>query len=202
MAASTVANSEVTALCHEARNDSVELAALVAERDAAGRGTCGSRCELGEVLCCLWHSIAVQAENDTTGIMAIDLEVEVNLLGDGLVSVSDCPVMRAMTSTMSAGESWHLGISLLFGQAIEHFIEVEGISNLIERVVACERVWNVPSLIATILIVLVAIRVLLAAIVVLDGGENWVLVAVRVVWLRAVGSLRLTLSACESLGWG
>ena len=69
--------------------------------------------------------------------MAIDLEVEVNLLGDGLVSVSDCPVMRAMTSTMSAGESWHLGISLLFGQAIEHFIEVEGISNLIERVVAC-----------------------------------------------------------------
>ena len=82
-----VAAREVASLSHEAGNDSVEHAALVAKRDAIG---CRAGCSLGkrgEVLDGLRHGVAVQANDDSTGILSVNLEVEEDFLGDRV----DCP---------------------------------------------------------------------------------------------------------------
>ena len=63
----------------------MELAALVAERDATGGRTSGARSQLREVVSGLGDCVAIQAENNSAGVVAIDFKVEVDFLGDGLV---------------------------------------------------------------------------------------------------------------------
>ena len=81
----TVASSEITTLGHEAWNDAMELAALVAEWNATGGRTSGARRQLGEVVSGLGDGVAIQAENNSAGIMTVDFQIEIDALGDGLV---------------------------------------------------------------------------------------------------------------------
>ena len=210
LTSSAVSHGEIAALRHEARNHAMELAALVAQRDATSRRSSGARRQRREIFGRLGHRVAIQAENDTAGVMAIDFKVEVDALGDGLVGHRwrDVLLVAASTTTVSRGEGWHHWISLALFQAVKHCIEVEGIIDKIEFVVdvrAGEWVRHVPPLLSTTansgsVALLMLLLVVIDAVGVLGGGGrvDRVLVAVGVVRLRAVGSLGVALSARAS----
>ena len=80
----TVSLGEVTTLGHEAWNDSVELGALVAEGNTRAGAATEATGESGEVLGSPGHGVTVHAEDDASSILAIDLNVEEDLLGDGI----------------------------------------------------------------------------------------------------------------------
>ena len=63
--------SKVTALEHELGDDTMEAGALVAE-------TWGSLCELEEILRGLGDNIVEEVKVDTTGVLAVDGDVELN----------------------------------------------------------------------------------------------------------------------------
>jgi len=75
LAASTIAFGEVAALDHKVLDDAMELAALVAE---AG----GPFAKLPKVVGGLGHIVAVEANRDTAGRLATDLDVKVHLGAD------------------------------------------------------------------------------------------------------------------------
>ena len=62
----------------------MEDAALVAKRDAIGSRAGSSLGKRGEVFDGIRHGVAIQAKDDSTGILSIKLEVEVDFLGDGV----------------------------------------------------------------------------------------------------------------------
>lgn len=86
LSTSAVTLGEVATLSHEAGDDSVELAALVAQRDASRGVTSGTCSELGEVVGSQRHSVAIEAENDAASILTIDFQIEEDLSGDGVGS--------------------------------------------------------------------------------------------------------------------
>ena len=63
----------------------MELAALVAEWNATSGRTSGARSQLCEVFSGLGDGVAIQAENNSAGIMTVDFKIEVDALGDSLV---------------------------------------------------------------------------------------------------------------------
>ena len=76
LAPGPVALGEVTALDHEALNNSVERAALVAEGRVARLG------QLVEVLDRLWHNIPEEPDDDSAQRLATPCDVEVDLVSD------------------------------------------------------------------------------------------------------------------------
>lgn len=81
VAASAVAVGVVTSLCHEARDNSVENGAVIVEIESS-RGQAGSSLgERGEVIDGLWRGRAKESEDNASLWHAIDLNVEVCLLG-------------------------------------------------------------------------------------------------------------------------
>ena len=76
LAAGPISLGEVATLDHEALNNSVERAALVAEGWVARLG------QLVEVLDCLWHHIPEEANDDSAQRLAAPCDVEVNFVGD------------------------------------------------------------------------------------------------------------------------
>jgi hypothetical protein len=93
---------KVAALEHEPGNDTVERGALVAKAVHA----CG---ELTEVLGRLWHDVVIEFEDDTSGVFAVDLDVEAAVL-------VACPVFVAAvlvaSPVLSAAFSVPLAVSL------------------------------------------------------------------------------------------
>jgi len=83
---SAVTLGEVATLSHEAGDDSVELAALVAQRDASSGIASGTSGELGEVVGSQRHRVAIEAEDDAASILSIDFQIEEDLSGDGVGS--------------------------------------------------------------------------------------------------------------------
>lgn len=131
LSARAIAFSEVTSLRHETGDHSVELAALVAQRDAAGRRT-GSTCrQLGKIVSSFGHRVAIKAKNNATGIIAIDFEIKVDTLGDGLVGVHWSSRVILLIVAIR-WDRWHHWVRFYPLKLIKHRIEVEGVGNLIE----------------------------------------------------------------------
>merc|ERR1740138_783017 len=81
-AASAGAVGEVAALEHELRDDAVELGALVGKRLAGLAHALLARAERSEVLNRLRHRLAVKVHGDAPGVLSIDVDVKVHLVGD------------------------------------------------------------------------------------------------------------------------
>lgn len=85
-ASETVEVGDVTTLCHEAWNDSVEDRVLVSE-------TLLASAQGSEVLCSLWNNLVEQVEDHSWLFSAIDGDVEVDLRelgrGGGKLSLSN-----------------------------------------------------------------------------------------------------------------
>ncbi len=82
LSATSVTESEVTALSHEAGNDSVEFGALEVERLARVAYTFLASAQCSEVFGGFWNDVTEKAEDDAAGIFAVDCDVEVDLVGD------------------------------------------------------------------------------------------------------------------------
>ena len=81
LATGSVAGGEVTTLSHEARDNSVELAALEVQGLSSVASSGGTVSERGEVLGGLRDSVAEHSEDNAALSLAIDLNVEEDLLG-------------------------------------------------------------------------------------------------------------------------
>ena len=76
---SSIAASEITTLCHESCDDSVEGASFVVERLSLSSLAFLSSAEGSEVLSSIWVSISTQFHGDSASCLATDGDVEVNL---------------------------------------------------------------------------------------------------------------------------
>ena len=136
--ARAVAAREVSSLSHEAGNDSVEHATLVAKRGAVG--SCAG-CSLGkrcEVLDGLRHCVAVQANDDSPGILSVNLEVEEDFLGDRV----DCPDNGRRSGEHLAGRSVRVDVRLCWGRRCALVGGVHGSAECIRMSVGAKASWS------------------------------------------------------------
>jgi len=79
-----VAQCEIATLGHELGDDSVELAAPVTQRYAFASHSHISFGKTDEVFDSLRHGVAIQAKDDCTSVLIIDVDVKEDFLGDGV----------------------------------------------------------------------------------------------------------------------
>ena len=82
LATSAVSVGEVAALGHESGDNAVELASLEVEVFARVALAGGSVSESGEVLGSLGHGVTEHSHDDAASRLTVDLNVEVDFLGD------------------------------------------------------------------------------------------------------------------------
>ena len=76
LATSAVASGEVTALSHEAWDDTVELGSLEVEIFALCAHAFLASAECSEVLSCLWGVLDIKGNGDSAGSLATDGDIE------------------------------------------------------------------------------------------------------------------------------
>lgn len=86
LAAGAVSICEVPALAHETWDDAVERGALVVQGHAALGAALLARAQGPEVLDGLGHLVAVEADDDAAGLLAVHRYVEEHLVRDGGVA--------------------------------------------------------------------------------------------------------------------
>ena len=87
LAASAISESEITTLSHEAGDNSVESRALEVKSLACVAHSLLSCAESSEVLGCLGNGVSEETEDDSAGILSIDVDVEEDLVSDLVDSV-------------------------------------------------------------------------------------------------------------------
>ena len=85
---SAVSAGEVSSLGHEAGDDSVEVGTLEPESLSGVALTLLASAESAEVLNGLGHTVAEETEHHATSFLAVDRDIEVDLVGDGVSSSS------------------------------------------------------------------------------------------------------------------
>ena len=75
----SISSSEISALKHESRNNPMEVAPFVVERDSAPTLALFPGAELSEVLSCLGNGFPEKAENDFALVFSVDFDGESDL---------------------------------------------------------------------------------------------------------------------------
>ena len=74
--------SKVPSLKHEIRNDAMKVTPFEVQRFSRFSGSFFARAKGTKILGCLGNVIAKQSNHDATGLLAIDRDIEVNLVRD------------------------------------------------------------------------------------------------------------------------